>query len=197
VIDSNDTAVIGQHVQLNHRTRNGPRSLYIGRRILDLQRKLMPAIHDGSTVTAHAVRLGRISRLLDVPVFGTEQSPTRLGENNEEVKRLCSQTISKDHFDATAEGLVDALPRDRTRPIVAGCEAHVCVLQTAMGLLGHGLQVTLISDAVGSRKATDRETAINRLARAGAEIATVEMIAFEWLRSSQHPKFRDVLKLIK
>ncbi|MFX1675072.1 isochorismatase family protein [Paraburkholderia sp. A2WS-5] len=165
--------------------------------LVDLQRRLIPAIHEGAMVVAQAARLGRIAQLLDVPIIGTEQSPQRLGENAETIKDLCSNTVVKDHFDATAEGLVDALPAGRTRIIVAGCEAHVCVLQTVIGLLSHGLQVTLVKDAIGSRKTSDRDTAIDRLARAGADVSTVEMVAFEWLRSSQHPQFRDVLRLIK
>jgi hypothetical protein len=159
--------------------------------------RLMPAIHEGASVLAQAARLGRIARVLDVPIIGTEQTPIGLGENVEEIKSLCSSTVVKNHFDATAEGLVDALPPGRSRVIVAGCEAHVCVLQTVMGLLSHGLRVTLVSDAIGSRRISDRDAAIARLVRAGVEVATVEMVAFEWLRTSRHPRFRDVLQLVK
>ncbi|MEX3948641.1 isochorismatase family protein [Paraburkholderia sp. EG287B] len=165
--------------------------------LIDLQTRLMPAIHDGASVVAQALRLGRIARGLDVPVIGTEQNPGALGENTQEIKDLCSTTVAKHHFDAAADGLLEALPEGRTRVIVAGCEAHVCVLQTAMGLLHRGLPVTVVVDAMGSRKVVDKEAAIARLNRAGAEMATVEMVAFEWLRSSQHPRFRDMLQLIR
>ena len=165
--------------------------------LIDLQTRLMPAIHDGASVVAQAVRLGQIARGLDVPVIGTEQNPEALGENAKEIKDLCSITVAKHHFDATGDGLIDTLPHGRTRAIVAGCEAHVCVLQTAIGLLHRGLSVTLVIDAMGSRKIVDKEAAIARLNKAGADVATVEMVAFEWLRSSQHPRFRDILQLIK
>jgi nicotinamidase-related amidase len=165
--------------------------------LIDLQARLMPAIHDGASVVAQAVRLGSIAQVLDVPIIGTEQSPAGLGANVEAIGSLCSRTLVKHHFDACAEGLVDALPKGRSRVIVAGCEAHVCVLQTAVGLLGQGLQVTLAVDATGSRKAFDRDAAISRLVRAGVDAVTVEMVAFEWLGTSEHPRFRDVLRLIK
>ena len=165
--------------------------------LIDLQTRLLPAIHDGASVAAQAVRLGRIARGLDAPVIGTEQNPAALGENAKEIKDLCSITVAKHHFDATADGLIDALPQGRARVIIAGCEAHVCVLQTAIGLLHRGLSVTLVIDAMGSRKIVDKEAAIARLNKAGADVATVEMVAFEWLRSSQHPRFRDMLELIK
>ncbi|RQR51077.1 isochorismatase family protein [Burkholderia sp. Bp9140] len=165
--------------------------------LVDFQTRLMPAIHDGALVVAQAVRLGRMARIFEVPVIGTEQSPLRLGENVSDIKGLCSDTVAKDHFDACADGLADALPAARNNVIVAGCEAHVCVLQTVFGLLRRGRKVTLVSDAVGSRKTVDRDAAIGRLAAKGVEIATVEMIGFEWLGSSRHPRFRDALQLIK
>ncbi|CAB3787917.1 hypothetical protein LMG28688_02581 [Paraburkholderia caffeinitolerans] len=165
--------------------------------LVDLQTRLLPAIHEGALVVAQAVRLGRIAQGLDVPVIGTEQTPGALGENATEIKELCSSTVVKHHFDAIADGLIDALPQGRKRAIVAGCEAHVCVLQTVIGLLDRGFAVTIVTDAMGSRKVVDRDAAIARLGKAGAEVATVEMVAFEWLRSSQHPRFRDILKLVK
>lgn len=165
--------------------------------LVDFQPRLMPVIHDGGAVVNQALRLGRIAGLLEVPVIGTEQNPEGLGENLADIKALCSHTVIKHHFDASADGLADHLPAGRKRVIVAGCEAHVCVLQTAMGLMERGLDVTLIVDAIGSRRPLDRDTAIARLARAGAGVATVEMVAFEWLRSSRHPRFREVLDLVK
>lgn len=63
--------------------------------------------------------------------------------------------------------------------------------------LDYGHSVTLVSDAIGSRKAFNRDVAISRLSKAGAEVATVEMIAFEWLRSSPHPQFREILSFVK
>ncbi|WP_175867290.1 isochorismatase family protein [Burkholderia contaminans] len=165
--------------------------------LVDFQARLMPVIHDGASVVTQAVRLARIAQILGVPVMGTEQSPIQLGRNVPEIKDLCSDTVVKDHFDACAECLVDALPDGRNSVIVAGCEAHVCVLQTAFGLLRSGRKVTVVSDAVGSRRTTDRDAGVARLGAAGVQIATVEMIGFEWVGSSRHPRFRDVLRLIK
>ena len=81
--------------------------------------------------------------------------------------------------------------------VVAGCEAHVCVLQTVLDLLGSGYRVLVAADATGSRDPADRLAAIARARQHGAEIVTSEMVLFEWLRDSQHPKFREVQKLLK
>jgi nicotinamidase-related amidase len=165
--------------------------------LVDLQRRLMPAIHQGDQVVAQSVRLARIAGLLGMPVLGTEQSPGSLGENVEDIKRLCVETFAKESFDACADGLVKALPAQRTKIVVAGCEAHVCVMQTVLGLIDRGYQVALVRDAVGSRRPVDRDTALERLRHAGATLVTTEMIAFEWLGRADHVHFREVLKLVK
>lgn len=165
--------------------------------LVDFQARLMPAIHDGDRVARKAVRLASIARVLGVPVIGTEQSPGSLGGNLDAVKRLCDQTLAKDYFDGCRDGLLGMLPEGRKNVVVAGCEAHVCVLQTVAGLLGHGLKVTVVLDAIGSRQAASREAAIDRMRSAGASAATVEMLAFEWMRTSRHERFREVLGLVK
>lgn len=165
--------------------------------VVDLQKRLLPAIHDFQTVLEACVRLAKVAQILGVPVIGTEQTPSALGENIDDIKHLCEQTIGKDSFDGCIDGLIGTLPSGRHNIIVVGCEAHVCVLQTVAGLLGHGFLVTVLADAVGSRKPIDYQIALKRMEGAGADIATVEMIAFEWMRESRHPLFRDVLKLIK
>ena len=81
--------------------------------------------------------------------------------------------------------------------VVAGCETHVCVMQTVLGLLGQGRSVALVSDAVGSRSEANRDAALARAKAHGAELVTTEMVVFEWLETSDHPRFREALKLVK
>ena len=85
------------------------------------------------------------------------------------------------------------------RPIVvlAGVEAHVCLLQTALGLIEQELDVWVVSDASGSRRERDCDAAFDRLAGNGVELVTAEMVAFEWLGAADHPNFEQVLELIK
>jgi nicotinamidase-related amidase len=165
--------------------------------LVDFQSRLMPAIYRGNSVTGQAVRLGRIARLLGVPVIGTEQSPAKLGGNEAAVKQLCEKTVGKIHFNACADGLLDALPQERRQIVVAGCEAHICVLQTALGLLAQDYMVLVVVDAVGSRRESERDTALARLQQAGVQLVTVETVAYEWVRNSEHPAFREILGLIR
>ena len=166
--------------------------------LVDLQERLMPAIHDADAVVAHAGRLAEGARLLDVPVCATEQNPAGLGPTVPALAGFPQLVMPKTSFGAVAEpGFATLLPPGTEEIVVAGCEAHVCVLQTVLGLLAKRHRVLLVADAVGSRDPRNRDAAIDRMQRHGAEVVTTEMVLFEWLRDSHHPAFRDVQKLIR
>jgi nicotinamidase-related amidase len=166
--------------------------------IIDFQERLMPSIDDGSALMKNAMILAQAARRLDVPVIGTEQNPAGLGPNAAAIKALCDRTIAKSDFNACAQPeFLKALDPARDDLIVAGCEAHVCVLQTVLGLLDAKRRVRLVADAIGSRQPLNKMIAMDRARAAGAEIITTEMVLFEWLRSNDHPGFRELLRLIR
>ena len=188
--------------------------------LVDYQARLMPAIFEGERVLANALRLAQMAHLMAVPAWGTEQNPTKLGENVAEIRALCTQTLSKMHFSGVAAGLAQclrpvsapagnarSLPKHLQKPVasgserdtvlIAGCEAHVCLLQTALDLLEEEFDVCVVTDACSSRTERNRDAAFDRLASAGVELVTTEMVAFEWLRSAEHPAFKAVQALIK
>lgn len=169
--------------------------------VIDLQERLMPAIADGGAVMARAAQLLQATALLGVPALVTEQSPGKLGPTLPDLDeaRLAARaaTLTKTSFDACAEpAFLEAVAGDHDL-VLAGCEAHICVLQTALTLLVHRRRVVIVADAVGSRRAESHRTALARLAAHGAEIVTTEMVLFEWLRSAEHPQFRAVSALIR
>lgn len=169
--------------------------------LVDYQHRLLPLIDGGAQALAQGIKLGRVAQLLGVPVLGTEQNPQGLGPNAEAVRALCRSTLAKMHFDGCRDGLLEQL-RNAHDPapghvVVAGCETHVCLLQTALGLQRAGLVVWVVADACGSRRATDRDWALQRLRTAGVHIVSFEMVAFEWLQSCEHPQFKAVLQVIK
>ena len=187
--------------------------------LVDYQAKLMPAIFESAVVIANATRLGQIAKLMSLPVWGTEQNPSRLGQNPPELRTLCNQTLGKMHFSAVEEGLGEwlrpqvkppagnarSLPKHLQKPpepqrsmiVIAGCEAHICLLQTALDLLEDEFDVWVVTDACSSRTERNRDAAFDRLAGAGAELVTTEMVAFEWLRTAEHTDFKTVLGLVK
>lgn len=191
--------------------------------LVDYQSRLMAVIHEGPQVAANAVRLARAAAQLGLPVWGTEQNPARLGENLPDIRTLCGRTLAKMHFSAMADGLGEwlrpvvrpaqggnarSLPRHLQKPtapaeparnsvVIAGCEAHVCLLQTALDLLEDEFEVWVVTDACSSRTERNRDAAFDRLAGAGAELVTTEMVVFEWLRTAEHTDFKTLQALIK
>jgi nicotinamidase-related amidase len=169
--------------------------------LVDHQQRLMPAIAEGERVLARALRLARLAHSLEVPCVATEQSPDKLGPVQAPLRELCSLVLAKTHFDACAEGLlgpVQAAARaGREQLVVAGCEAHVCLLQTVLGLRAAGLRTWVVADACGSRDPRDRELALHRLEAAGAVLVSSEMVGFEWVRHAGHPGFRTLQALVR
>ncbi|MEO8022406.1 isochorismatase family protein [Polaromonas sp.] len=196
--------------------------------LVDYQARLMPAIFEGELIVANALRLARMARLLQVPIWGTVQNPDGLGPLLPELQAAIEagggRTLAKMHFNAVVDGLGNWLrPPVRKAPaggnarslpkhlqkaappeeegrgaiVIAGCEAHVCLMQTALGLLEEEFDVWVVTDACSSRTERNRDAAFDRLAGAGAELVTTEMVAFEWLGTAEHPAFKDVLGLVK
>jgi len=184
-----------------------------------LQTKLMPAVHEGDVVLRNALRLAQAARLLRVPITVTEQYPQGLGATVEQLAQFAAQPLVKTAFSAVDEGLMEHLielgtpkaspnaksvpkhlqkapQNQRTSLVVAGVEAHVCVLQTVMGLLDD-FDVYVVTDACASRTERNRDAAYDRLAAEGASLVTTEMVLFEWLGSSAHPQFKAVQDLIR
>ena len=173
--------------------------------LVDYQQRLMPMISGGEAALAEALRLAELSRVLGVPVIGTEQNPAGLGPNAEALRAACTTTLAKTHFSACGDGLVEAVraarpeladnaPRD---VVIAGCETHVCLLQTVLGLLQAGQRCWVVGEASGSRRPADHALGLQRLQQAGATLVNREMVAFEWLGHCRHPAFKAVLPLLK
>lgn len=166
--------------------------------IVDMQERLQPAIMHGEESAATAYKLAQGARLLDVPVVATEHNRPALGATIAPLSDSVQAVFQKRHFSALGEPGFEAwLPPARRTILVAGWEAHVCVLQTIMGLLALDYRAVLVADAAGSRRASDQHAGLRRVRAAGATIITAEMALFEWLESCDHPRFRDVLRLVK
>lgn len=165
--------------------------------LVDYQARLMPAIDGAPAILANANRLLAAADLLAVPVIVTEQNAKGIGPTTPDLDVAKRRIVAKQTFGSCATpDFIDAIG---THPdiVLAGCEAHVCVTQTVLGLLGLGRRVFLVRDATGARTLESKDTAIARMARHGADIVTTEMVIFEWLQSSQHEQFKAAIALVK
>jgi len=186
--------------------------------LVDYQQKLMPAIHQADDVYRNALILATLAKKMRVPTYATEHVPEKIGPFVPELAALCKATMRKTQFSACPEGLVDlltskapagnarSLPKhlqksnqdsDRPSIVIAGVEAHVCLLQTALDLLNDEMEVWIVTDACGSRTERNRDAAFDRLAGNGAELVTTEMVVFEWLEGAENEHFKFALDLIK
>lgn len=166
--------------------------------IIDIQEKLLNAVFNKEELEKKARILKNASSVLNLPVFITEQYPQGLGAT---ISGLSESALvyEKVSFNALENSdLSEAIKKtDKKQVIVLGIETHICVHQTVSALLLDGYEVTVATDACGSR--TDKEylSALSCMKTNGASLKTTEMILFELLKSAKHPNFKEIQALIK
>lgn len=170
--------------------------------VIDLQEKLMPHITDNEAVAKRTAVMIDAAKILGWPIIWSEQYRKGLGETIAPIReRLTGATepLEKLSFGCLADaGQLAALnATGRQQLVLVGIETHVCVLQTALAAIHAGFEVFLAEDALGSRRASDRNTALKRMIHAGAIPATVEMLIMEALVIAKGDQFKAILPLLK
>ncbi len=165
--------------------------------VVDVQARLVPAIAGHDVLLGNVRRLIGAARLLGNPLCATEQNPRGLGHTVPDLMPPEAPVFEKATFDSTGVAPFVDWCRERSALVVCGMEAHVCLLQTVLGLLALERAVFVARDAAGSRTPANRDAAIDRMRESGARIVTTEMVVFEWLGSSEHPRFKEALRLVK
>lgn len=169
---------------------------------VDMQLKFVAAVIDGIRVRRRCEFAVAAAVGMGMPVAFTEQVPQKLGATAPELLALAPQAAvwGKNTFSALAdEGIRDTMLRQRDvqHILLCGIETPVCVYQTAIAALAEGLQVTVLSDAVGARRADDAQACLAALARSGAHVLPSETVFYSLLHDVGHPFFRDYTKLVK
>lgn len=169
--------------------------------VVDVQGKLAEIVHESEFVLGQIEKLIRGAQILDVPIIWMEQYPEGLGRTNDRLlKHLENERyVTKRTFSACLEAsfLEELQNLKRKSYLVAGIEAHVCVYQTVRDLLKRDYEVEVVLDAVSSRTELNRTIGIEKMKQLGASITSVEMALFELMQTSKHPKFKEVLEIIK
>jgi nicotinamidase-related amidase len=172
--------------------------------IVDVQERLLPAMHDGDAIVARCGVLLQAATELGLPATLSEQYRKGLGPTVTRLDTLKGDApiLEKMHFSCAADpGLaarVGALAaQGRRQLVVGGIEAHVCVLQSALGFAAMGLDVFLVADAVTSRQPQSVKIALDRARAAGVHVVSTEMVLFEALHVSGTPAFKRLSQLIK
>lgn len=163
--------------------------------VIDIQERLAAVMPARDTVVRSTGILIEAAALLNIPIYLSEQYPKGLGPTVAEVALKLPESatrIEKTCFSASA-----ALTVSRPQVVLAGMEAHVCVLQTAMQLTDQDLDVFVVADAVCSRTDANYGNALARMQAAGIVITNTESVIFEWLSDASHQHFRALSRLIR
>lgn len=167
--------------------------------VVDVQGKLITLVPDHERIIWNIRRLLDAAKVLGVPCYGTEQYPKGLGPTVPILAERLGEMPSKLAFSCGECGTIfaDLERRGVSKILVTGIEAHVCVQQTVLDLIAAGFRVYVTVDAVGSRFAVDRETALRRMQSSGATLTTTESAMFEWCERSGTPEFKEISRLVQ
>lgn len=167
--------------------------------VVDLQTALVPQLADSERILNRAAFLAKAAQALEVPILATEQNPDRMGATDPALAGIVGSAISKMAFGAAdVPAFSDALRASgRNQVVIVGCETHICVSLTAQALLDAGYEVVVCPDAVGARSMERHKLGMERIRDAGVVPAHTESVAYEWLRTAEHPRFREVLAIVK
>lgn len=165
--------------------------------VLDMQEAFRGGLRGFNSILTKAVQVVNAARLLGVPVIGSEQSPHRMGATVPEILQSADHRLfyAKEAFSAMqSASIVDTISASNPRSVVLlGCETHIAVLQTALQLLAtFDGDVHLVVDATASRRDQDRDLALERMRRTGVHLTSSEMVLFEWIRDTRHPRFQQI-----
>jgi len=169
--------------------------------VIDIQERLVSSL-DKDTVVKRTATLAQAAKIMGIPTILTEQYPKGLGSTVPLLKKsvdINTPIIEKSAFSAVKEKKFFDLLKSygKKQVVICGIETHICVHQTAADLLTEGYEVFVAKDACASRSKYEFKQGIDIMQSNGAKISCVEIILFEWLKSSRNPCFKEVQALIK
>lgn len=162
--------------------------------VVDVQTEFLEVIHGAEQVIQRTRFLAECAAQLGVPVVATEQNPDRLGKLDPQIAEFCQDVRPKMAFSAV-EPFGESYFTSAV--VVVGVEAHICVAQTVRDLRAAGVRVVVAADAVSARSTEMTQNGLARARDFGAEISHTESVVYEWMSTAAHPKFRDVLSVVK
>lgn len=168
--------------------------------VVDVQPRLLAVIPDGDRVVWNIAKLLEGARVVGVPAVATEQYPEKLGATLDRLTdHLKFPAVAKLRFSmAGCHGIVAELQQlGVTQVVLVGIETHVCVLQSALDLLGVGFDVYVAADAVSSRYEIDRDIGLRRMSAQGISLITTEMALFEWCEQAGTDEFRAISAIVR
>ena len=169
--------------------------------VVDVQGKLAQLMHNKDVLFKNIQIFIQAAHILDIPILWCQQCPDALGPTVPEIALLltANEPINKAAFSCCGAEPFNSKLNDlaRNQVLLCGIETHVCIYQTTVDLLRKGFEVNVVADAVSSRALENKQLALKRMAAENAKLYCTEMALFELLRTAEHPRFREIARLIK
>ncbi len=169
--------------------------------VVDFQGNLAHSMYEKYQLFENAQKIIKGASVFGIPLLAAEQTPDKLGSTIPEIDNLLSgiQHISKTNFNCcdNERFMRELKSLNRNQILLTGIEAHICIYQTTMGLLSLGYEVHIIADATSSRTEMNRNIGIEKMKAGGANLTSTEIVLFELLKSAEHEKFREIIKIVK
>ena len=163
---------------------------------VDLQEKLVNMLSNSDFVANNATKLMKAAHILNIDTIVTEQYPKGLGSTIESIHSITSfKKCEKNTFSAIQTPEFNF--KLAKNVVIFGIETHICVYQTVLDLIKKGHNVYVVADCCASRNELNYRTSLELMKQFGAKITTLEIVLFEFLKSSKHEKFKEIQALIK
>ena len=169
--------------------------------VVDVQGKLAQLMYCREALFSNIQILIKSAKILDIPIVWAQQCPDALGPTVPEIAELLAgiEPVNKASFSCCGDeqfiSKLNSLARQQV--LLCGIETHVCIYQTSVALRNNGYDVNVIADAVSSRTLENKQVGLERIRAEGANISSTEMVLFELLKTAEHPKFKQIARLIK
>ncbi|MBS7254024.1 hydrolase [Flavobacterium branchiicola] len=169
--------------------------------LIDVQGKLARIVYESEKLVMNLEKLIRGCQILSIPIIWAEQNPRGLGSTIPELEKLLpnQRPFEKYTFNALDDNDFEeaVLVSGRKQWLICGIESHICVYQTALGLLSYNFETEIVTDCVSSRSKDSIDIALKKLEQKGASLTTVEMCLYELVKDSRREIFKEILTLIK
>ena len=169
--------------------------------IVDVQGKLARIVHESDALLSNIQILIQGCQILKLPIVWLEQNPQGLGQTVPELRELLKgyQSLEKNTFNACdSSSVIKAITESGVQQwLICGIEAHICIYQTALGLLSKGYDVEVVADCISSRSQANIDLALTKLQSKGVNLTSLEMCLYELIKDARKEEFKLILPLIK
>mmetsp|Transcript_28145 Transcript_28145/g.29338 ORF Transcript_28145/g.29338 Transcript_28145/m.29338 type:complete len:231 (+) Transcript_28145:3-695(+) len=161
----------------------------------DIQDKYIPNVYGGDLLVTNSEIVADFTNIFQYSSFVTEHVPKTFGKTPETIlSKLKNPPVKeKSHFPMMKETEVEK----EKLYVLVGLETQICVFQTSDYILKKNPNLIVLRDCVSSSSEFERNRGLENLEKMGAVVTSMQNLFMYVMEDSSHPKFKEVLPLIK